>query len=124
MFKNQAWNFDPMHGIFDVDWDPTLNTWYYCTVTRSGNIHTIYCDGSSLGSITKSGSLVNVAGPIRIGGDALTGEYETDGIIDEVRISNIGRSSNWISTEYNNQNNPSDFLSFGLEKKTVAASMG
>jgi len=39
-----------------------------------------------------------------------------EGIIDEIRISKICRSSSWISTEYNNQNDPSSFLSFGLEE--------
>ena len=38
------------------------------------------------------------------------------GKIDETRISNNARSSAWISTGYNNQNNPSGFLSFGPEE--------
>ena len=40
--------------------------------------------------------------------------YEGD--IDEVRISSISRNQQWISTEYNNQNDPSSFLSFGPEE--------
>ena len=36
-----------------------------------------------------------------------------NGIIDEVRISNSITSFDWVSTEYNNQNDPSSFLSFG-----------
>ena len=39
-----------------------------------------------------------------------------DGFIDEIRISKICRSSSWISTEYNNQNDPFNFLSFGPEE--------
>jgi hypothetical protein len=35
-----------------------------------------------------------------------------DGIIDEVRISNVARSADWITTEYNNQSNP-NFYSVG-----------
>jgi hypothetical protein len=38
------------------------------------------------------------------------------GTIDEIRISNIVRSPSWISTSYNNQNNPSNFLSVGPEE--------
>ena len=34
---------------------------------------------------------------------------EMDGLIDEVRISNIARTDEWIETEYNNQNIPSNF---------------
>ena len=36
--------------------------------------------------------------------------------IDEVRISCISLSEDWIKTEYNNQNNPASFLSFGPEE--------
>ncbi|UCF12670.1 MAG: DUF2341 domain-containing protein, partial [Thermoplasmatales archaeon] len=39
-----------------------------------------------------------------------------DGYIQEARMSSILRSSNWISTEYNNQNNPSTFLNFSTEQ--------
>jgi hypothetical protein len=41
-----------------------------------------------------------------------------NGVIDEIRISKICRSSSWISTEYNNQNDPFSFLSFGPEEST------
>ncbi len=38
------------------------------------------------------------------------------GMVDELRISNIVRSSAWISTSYQNQNDPSSFLIFGPEE--------
>jgi hypothetical protein len=37
------------------------------------------------------------------------------GSIDEVRLSNIARSADWILTEYNNQNSPSTFYTLGSE---------
>ncbi|EMR75538.1 protein of unknown function (DUF2341) [Thermoplasmatales archaeon SCGC AB-540-F20] len=45
-----------------------------------------------------------------------SGPYFYDGSMDEVRISKICRSSSWIKTEFENQNNPSSFLSFGPEE--------
>ncbi|MDP3963363.1 MAG: LamG domain-containing protein, partial [bacterium] len=39
-----------------------------------------------------------------------------DGLIDEVRVSNVSRSPSWIQTEYNNQASPSTFMSFGIEE--------
>jgi len=48
--------------------------------------------------------------------DSSNWQYGFDGIIDEFRISNTCRSISWISTQYNNQNNPSSFLSFGPEE--------
>jgi hypothetical protein len=34
---------------------------------------------------------------------------------DEVRISTSARSSDWIKTEFNNQNNPASFYAIGAE---------
>ena len=42
------------------------------------------------------------------------------GIIDEVRISNTARSSDWIATEYNNQSSPSTFYTVGSEELGLA----
>ena len=39
-----------------------------------------------------------------------------DGIIDEVRISNIARSADWIKTSYNNQDSPATFYNVGNEE--------
>jgi len=38
------------------------------------------------------------------------------GCIDEIYISDTPRSASWIKTSYNNQNDPSSFLSFGPEE--------
>jgi hypothetical protein len=32
---------------------------------------------------------------------------------DEIRVSNVIRSSDWIKTEYNNQNSPTTFFGVG-----------
>jgi len=37
------------------------------------------------------------------------------GIIDEVRISSSTRTADWITTSYNNQNNPAAFITLGPE---------
>ncbi|MCD4761181.1 LamG domain-containing protein, partial [bacterium] len=38
-----------------------------------------------------------------------------DGYIDEVHLSSVPRSVDWISTEYNNQNSPATFYSLGVD---------
>ncbi|MHA2343272.1 MAG: DUF2341 domain-containing protein, partial [Candidatus Hodarchaeales archaeon] len=40
-----------------------------------------------------------------------------EGLFDEIRVSNIVRSANWITTEYANQNDPSSFYSIGPENQ-------
>ena len=44
-----------------------------------------------------------------------------DGIIDEVRISDDACTADWILTGYNNQSNPSDFITLGSEETGVVA---
>ncbi len=38
------------------------------------------------------------------------------GLVDEVRISNVARSADWITTEYNNQSAPASFYTVGSEE--------
>ncbi len=42
--------------------------------------------------------------------------FEIDGRIDEVRVSNIARSAEWLSTSYNTMNDSSGFFSVGSEE--------
>jgi len=39
--------------------------------------------------------------------------YNFNGVIDEVRISNIARSGDWIAAEYNSQNGSSASYTMG-----------
>lgn len=85
----------------------TDNTWHYLVMTYDKSTWRAYLDGASECTGTA------VTGKLRsLGNDTHIGDYTgsyMDGIIDEARISNITRSSGWISTEYNNQNAPSTF---------------
>ncbi|MCJ7697658.1 MAG: DUF2341 domain-containing protein, partial [Thermoplasmata archaeon] len=44
------------------------------------------------------------------------GRYYFHGTLDEIRVSNIAKSANWISTEYVSQNDPTGFLFIGPEE--------
>ncbi|KYK25128.1 hypothetical protein AYK24_05335 [Thermoplasmatales archaeon SG8-52-4] len=99
--------------IFDID----LNSWYMVQLIRDHLITKYYINGI-LVDTGDSGNLGSVWNPnpnLVIGSSR---EYDRlfEGILDEVRVSDIARSSGWILTEYNNQNNPSSFLSFGVEE--------
>jgi hypothetical protein len=89
-----------------------INTWYYVVITRSGTSCTIYVNGA----LQVTGTLLNIfIDNLNIGrrSDVL---FPFNGIIDEVRVSNIPRSSAVISTEYSNQQAPSSFYSVGSEE--------
>ena len=49
----------------------------------------------------------------------MLGKYENDkffnGLLDEIRVSSVARSSPWIETEYNNQVSPPGFYVLGAE---------
>jgi RHS repeat-associated protein len=40
-------------------------------------------------------------------------QYYANATADEIRISNVARSADWITTEYHNQSSPTDFASVG-----------
>ena len=95
----------------------SLNSWYYGTVVvDSLNWPEIYRDGLIRSWADKTGSRpfvfthrdVDVSIGARWNVNPTTG-YQFDGIIDEVRISNIIRNGSWLSTTYNNYNDPSNF---------------
>jgi hypothetical protein len=82
---------------------------------------TLYINGSQVGSVSASGSVSYAGtGRFRIGTNSVGGEI-ANGVVDEVRISNIARSAGWIATEYNNQSSPGTFYALGSEAALAAA---
>ncbi len=84
----------------------------HIVVTESGTTVTHYLNGAANGS----GSAVVT--PSDGGTNALIGsraDHATmfKGAMDEIRISNIARSADWITTEYNNQVNVATFITTG-----------
>lgn len=62
-----------------------LNAWSHLAVTYDGAAVRLYVNGTQVGSTPQTGSITTSAGPLRIGGNAVWGEYFT-GLIDEVRV--------------------------------------
>lgn len=115
---NGFWVFDGSGdaGIVQGGPKPTVNTWYYVTVTKSGTTYTVYDNGIS----QKSGTLQSIAINNLVIGRRFDGMLPFSGIVDEARASDIPRSAAWTLTEYDNQNNPSTFLTVGAEESTGA----
>jgi hypothetical protein len=94
--------------------------WVYSCGTYDNGFMVFYKNGVLVGTNTFGEKEVSTVGnqPLGIGVFTKTNgysEYWCDSL-DEVRISNIARTQEWISTEFNNQNNPTGFLSFGPEE--------
>lgn len=90
----------------------SVGNWYYGTFTWDGTTVRTYLNGSASNTYTgtRTGTLLQSNLSFEISESA---SDPFDGFVDEVRITSQVRSADWISTEYNNQNSPSTFMSFG-----------
>ena len=95
------------------------NQWYRLVMAYEADNELIFyvngdLDGTLFigpyGSITNSLPTVIGASLANAGVELPSGDQLFDGIIDEVRLSNLARSDDWILTSYTNQNAP-DFFS-------------
>ncbi|MFH1521786.1 MAG: DUF2341 domain-containing protein, partial [archaeon] len=96
--------------------------WIYVVFVYNGGTKRIYVDGVE--KTTISGGITADATFSAIGAGYSVNTYTADGLIDEVRISNVARSTGWIATEYNNQFSPDSFYSVGEEEQEVESKTG
>ncbi len=95
----------------------STNTWYNISGTFNGSTVSIYLNGTLVAGPTSATWNTTLGEGLQIGNWATydaAGKFQ--GIMDEIRISNIARSADWIMTEYNNQNNPGTFETWGIEE--------
>jgi prepilin-type N-terminal cleavage/methylation domain-containing protein len=106
--KSMKWystNFPTTYGVSPV-LSGAPSGWHDLVGTYDGTQWDLYWDGISTStSVTAQGPFAT-AGYFDMGGSF-------NGSIDEVRVSNSARSSQWILTEYNNQSSPSTFYTLG-----------
>jgi len=100
--KNGANNLDALVANNFVN-----SQWVYLTFVQSSSGRAIYQNGVSIISDANTTAFIANNNPLLISRSA----DAIDGLMDEVRVSNTNRSADWILTEYNNQLNPSTFIS-------------
>ena len=90
--------------VKDVNNMFTVDEWTLVTWTRDGTTSTFYKNGVQVttGTAPANGQLL-VNNYYQFGWDGRATDY-FDGTLDEIRISHTARSSDYISTDYNNQN--------------------
>ncbi len=108
-------------GSISVAYPYSLDTWHYITAVGTGSNLLLYFDGVQVASGGTSTNNYGVSTyPVKIGEgvvDATGGFF--NGSMDEIRISNISRSANWINQSYQIVNNQDNLVSFGIkEEKT------
>ena len=93
-------------GVNGVDYSTggiaalSLNTWSHLAATYDGTTIRLYVNGVEAGTAAGAGALPESANPLRIGGNAVWGEY-FKGRIDEVRIYNRALSAAEITADMN-----------------------
>jgi hypothetical protein len=90
------------------------NTWIYIVVTWDGTTMKLYINATKQADEGTLGIDYNTDGSA-IGGNIANSAQRFNGSIDEVRVSNVPRSANWVLTEYNNQYSPNTFYEVSEE---------
>jgi len=97
----------------------TNNTWQYLTFVYDGDLSSkqkkTYLNGVLIADQNASGSINTGAYDMLIGKRLVSSRF-LDGKIDELRLSSIAHTADWIATEYNNQNSPSTFYAVTDQK--------
>lgn len=97
---------------------PTTGAWNHIVVVKSGtNTITHYLNGAANGSGNASGA----PNPLVNGTNNTFIATRSDlvlmfkGSMDDIRVSNVTRSADWVTSEYNNGNAPTSFVTTGSE---------
>jgi hypothetical protein len=115
------WNNGGTRGkssYMDANTPMTIGSWHHIAWSESSNgLRKIFINGVLDAQGKYEASIWSEQSITYMGhNDYNNKDRRVDGILDEVRISNIERSEDWVSTSFNNQNNPLSFYTVGLEE--------
>jgi RHS repeat-associated protein len=100
-----------------------LSAWSHLVGTYDGQQARIFVNGiADPNSVAVSGNIdYGTSKGVTIGKDGINSPLTEgwNGQLDELRISSVPRSADWIATEFNNQNSPGTF--FSISNETPAA---
>ncbi len=112
---SDTWNYirwypDVYSSKTEISYNFPDTNWHYFTVFQSGTECSIYVD-----NVVKANEVS--CSSIRTNHDYSDFGNGFDGYLDEVRISDVARSADWVLTEYDNQYDPTSFFTIGPEQK-------
>ena len=90
-----------------------ISAFHHIVGTFDGSNLRLYKDGSLIAGPTAASPTTSSSSGATIG--SVAGVFDWNGDMDEVRISSVARSVDWIATEYSNQNSPGTFITMGSE---------
>jgi len=121
-FNNSTTIYFHVNGFWDdaAAASVTASNWNHYVGLYDGSNVRIFVNGTEGTANAYTGSIDTTTNDLQIGRARIDTKC-FPGIIDEVRVSNTNRSSDWIKTCYNNQSNPSTFYSVGSEEDGACA---
>jgi hypothetical protein len=107
------------HPLSDATTTIASGTWYHvvAVVDVTGNTIKLYINGAQVASTTGTGTpMTSTSGGIHIGAEIFGGGVSVplNGKMDEVRVSNIARSADWLEADHISQNDAMN--TFGSEE--------
>jgi len=94
----------------------SLGDWHHAACSFDGQFSVCYLNGQEIGPPTPH-YYRDITRPSTMGTDLNLNGYSLDGLMDEVRISEIVRGPAWIATQFANQSAPGDFYQLGDEEE-------
>jgi len=93
---------------------PTLaaGAWHYVQAVFNGSSLSTYVDGSQY-RILSTTTAPTSTNPLYIGVGEGGSQYYFFGTIDEARVSNVAKTSDWLNAEYKNQGSPATYITQG-----------
>jgi hypothetical protein len=121
----QLWwdsNWNGWHGRLKVDvnyggmytYDGAYNVWNYLTMLYDGSERRLYQDAAEIASEAVSGNLDAINSEFWIGDNPGMTSRDFQGDIDEVRISNVYRTDDWLDAQHDSMRNL--LVTFGSEE--------
>ncbi len=95
----------------------TTDSWHYVVGTFGSGIARLYVDDDAPASASTT---LTWPGLNTYFGDRVALNRALSGSMDEVRLSDVARSSGYVLTSYNNQNDPSSFYDVGVQEENSA----
>ena len=97
-----------------MDYAIPTEEWRHLVVVKNGADFTYYSNAASVDTSSTTSDMDS--NPFFMGAGGAASQEATDCTIDGVRISNIARSADWITSSFNNQNSPSTLYALSVEE--------
>jgi hypothetical protein len=109
---------DGTNYISDPETTISFDTWTHIVsvIDRSAQRLRIYKNGVEQGTASDISGIGSLNSTEALKFPHGSSSYDMDGLLDEVRVSSVALTADWILTEYNNQSDPSTFYSLGDEE--------